>query len=643
MNITEGHSQPPPLPPRTSTTTAALHPEQEFRSPSQYSKANEPHSTSAEPRRIMLEEEEEEEEDQQQSKTPSRPRAASCTRNDNADSIAAHYAFLQRHVRGVKRTRVPGLKSPEFKDFIVQSNDDSHSSEIRWREFFQAWLEYIIQSLASGQVDDDLEPFSLKTVKSGVDRLYRLALPLQGPAIRVRRLYRWENRWATGLLAMCYLSLWYYDLIVPFLFLAIIGYCVHVRIDMMAQFSVEALATVDPGKFDNSVGADEDVDAGGHAHQFWRRLRQDLGRNTVYPVQDITLFEKRSLSDWWAEIKRMYGPKGQLILLDTVDRLERVKNLVTWKRPAETRKLLCLLSITTLFFAALPSRYISKLFFLYLGFEFFVLQALRSHYPRHRRLFNIIDCILWGVPNDAEYAMDVIRLHRSTADMAPPESSTQGARKPVPGHLTEEDTLQPSAPGIISRPPAAEPGAGEDKRATSSSAAATLAMMVAGAAIGQAKMAIDEKLHRAHGTFSEEEGSSQRSSAGGTSSAVRPAFSAKDLLERKSSQGVLKDADGEVVATYGCVYKGSIPGRLVLTEKGLQFRASRVTGARVLVYYYWADIVSVRKTKSIDLVVWHTNGLSIKTVDGEELLFENVIKRDDCFNRLVAIAGDQWR
>lgn len=48
--------------------------------------------------------------------------------------------------------------------------------------------------------------------------------------------------------------------------------------------------------------------------------------------------------------------------------------------------------------------------FFYIGFEFFVLQALRSHYPRHRRLFNILNLLLWDVPNDAEYAMEVVRL-----------------------------------------------------------------------------------------------------------------------------------------------------------------------------------------------------------------------------------------
>lgn len=66
--------------------------------------------------------------------------------------------------------------------------------------------------------------------------------------------------------------------------------------------------------------------------------------------------------------------------------------------------------------------------FIYLGFEFFVLQALRSHYPRHRRLFNILNLLLWDVPNDAEYAMEVVRLSRpikkTSSDSISSSSST---------------------------------------------------------------------------------------------------------------------------------------------------------------------------------------------------------------------------
>lgn len=42
-----------------------------------------------------------------------------------------------------------------------------------------------------------------------------------------------------------------------------------------------------------------------------------------------------------------------------------------------------------------------------------------------------------------------------------------------------------------------------------------------------------------------------------------------------------------------------------------------MTGGRILVFYEWHDIVGVKKTKSIDVLLWHTNGLIVTTADGE--------------------------
>lgn len=64
----------------------------------------------------------------------------------------------------------------------------------------EKWIQYVIESFASGRVDESLEPFSLNIVKSGVDRLYTLAVPLKGPARWVRKVYRWQNVWLTSLM-----------------------------------------------------------------------------------------------------------------------------------------------------------------------------------------------------------------------------------------------------------------------------------------------------------------------------------------------------------------------------------------------------------------------------------------------------------
>lgn len=82
-----------------------------------------------------------------------------------------------------------------------------------------------------------------------------------------------------------------------------------------------------------------------------------------------------------------------------------------------------------IFLTFLPLRLIVKTGFLYIGFEFFVLQALRSYYPRHRRLFNILNLLLWGVPNDAEYALEVVRLSDYSKESNQESSSREGSSK----------------------------------------------------------------------------------------------------------------------------------------------------------------------------------------------------------------------
>lgn len=96
---------------------------------------------------------------------------------------------------------------------------------------------------------------------------------------------------------------------------------------------------------------------------------------------------------------------------------------------------------------------------------------------------------------------------------------------------------------------------------------------------------------------------------------------------------------------FGCMYKGTIPGRINLRGNGFVFQTSRMTGGKVLVECAFDDIVGVKKTKQYDMLVWHANGIDISTTDGHVLKFENVLRRDDCFNRLVAAsdAGGEWK
>lgn len=90
---------------------------------------------------------------------------------------------------------------------------------------------------------------------------------------------------------------------------------------------------------------------------------------------------------------------------------------MTWKRPYKSRLLLLFFLVSGILFSVIPARFQVKWFFFMCGFEFFVLMPLRSHYPRYRRLFSIIEWFLWDVPNDSEFAMEIIRKRHRSAEL----------------------------------------------------------------------------------------------------------------------------------------------------------------------------------------------------------------------------------
>lgn len=161
--------------------------------------------------------------------------------------------------------------------------------------------------------------------------------------------------------------------------------------------------------------------------------------------------------------------------------------------------------------------------FFYVGFEFFVLQALRSHYPRHRRLFNILNLLLWDVPNDAEYAMEVVRLShplKNTKDksFASNSSTSTDLRR---RNIAQDGSSSSSSSNRSHNPPSAMPkklsasmsdlmtdhltmkalevqptNKSPGKTAfheQAASTATTLAMLAAAAAVNKVKKTVDSK------------------------------------------------------------------------------------------------------------------------------------------------------
>lgn len=165
----------------------------------------------------------------------------------------------------------------------------------------------------------------------------------------------------------------------------------------------------------------------------------------------------------------------------------------------KARILLGMITGLSLALTFLPLQYMGKGLFLYVGIEFFVLQPLRSYYPRHRRLFNILNLLLWDIPNDAEYALEVVRLN-NTKKTACKTSSTGDLRQ---GSSSSNEALLPPRPATLATKKSATSISDISTNILSSlnpvddntklvarpaaSTAATLAMLAAAAAVNKVK------------------------------------------------------------------------------------------------------------------------------------------------------------
>ncbi|KAG2186665.1 hypothetical protein INT44_002889 [Umbelopsis vinacea] len=515
------------------------------------------------------------------------------------DDLKVHYAHLGKHVKDV-RIVPPPIQPPKLSSF--QSADENGKTVTNWSGYVQARVQHIIDSAVSNKVDDATEPFSISKLRSNAERMYLVTEPLQSWALWFRKLYRWENKVETGFWLWVYTFLWYYDMILPFVCGIAVWILMYHRVHI-ASFRWDALMTDDIAM--PVIEKEQPVE------KHWRRFRRKNTPRTGYEA-----LEKKSLSAWRADIYDKYGPKAQMIMTDAVDKLEMTRNGVA--------------------FAVLPTRFQIKWIFFMVGLEFFVLMSLRSHYPRYRRLFSIIEWFLWDVPNDSEFAMEIIRKRHRSADLDQEEFATQlrassllSDRKLDDSDVDSLDTEsitppQPTASGNIS-----------PKRPSSISLPEHRLVDGSGVPI---------PLGPSNGMDPENVGGLGIQDSSDDNNMSPPSLSKVTLmskLSRITSIASVVDAR-PLLADWRATYK-AIPGRVILAGGVLQFRTTRVAGAKILIDYDTDDIVRLRKTKSIDLMLWHTNGLSIDMIDGETIHFENVMKRDDCFNALLAASGKKLK
>jgi len=76
-----------------------------------------------------------------------------------------------------------------------------------------------------------------------------------------------------------------------------------------------------------------------------------------------------------------------------------------------------------------------------------------------------------------------------------------------------------------------------------------------------------------------------------------------------------------------------------------QVTESQLQGAKVrtLVDLRLESILQLKKTRSVNVVgVWGLDGLEVKSRGGKIHQFQSIVKRDEAFNRILALAPQNW-
>ncbi|ORX58681.1 hypothetical protein DM01DRAFT_1204679 [Hesseltinella vesiculosa] len=337
-------------------------------------------------------------------------------RASNGAPMESYHSHLQKHVRSVRR-RTKHTPPPTLAS-LYQANE---SMWLACVHYLQAWLSYWLEVMTSDQVDDQLEPFSYHVVKSAANRLYKMVVPWLSLGRVLIHVTEWRSVPLTGGLFSVFLYLWWYGYLMVFVCGWIMYHVFMQRISALADVAFEM--------------DDESATSNNLARDKAKFVIKRLFRGSHSP--DVQEDDNHSLEEWI----EIVGPPMQLLLLDVIDKLERIKNLMTWKRPAQTRILLCVMGVLCICFWWIPAGCWLKWWQLYMGLEFFVLQGLRTAYPTHRRLFNSIDWVLCHVPNDAEYALEMISKQSSVEPLNLPPLTTTSTTSSFVSSLSSSSSL----------------------------------------------------------------------------------------------------------------------------------------------------------------------------------------------------------
>ncbi|KAF9138235.1 hypothetical protein BG015_002451, partial [Linnemannia schmuckeri] len=477
--------------------------------------------------------------------------------NQSASALSQQEISFQfdRHVQEIRRRRTVAKKAPP------PDRDDFTRVEAESGKRVLDHLMYFVESLArDDKVNTKVEPLQWSRIKALLSRLYDTSSPAQSLGLYIERIMYWRNPPETFAWFTLYFTLWAYQLWLPgFIFMFVLK-ILNNRFGFLGTFK-KALNVPDP----LVVGSNG---------------KEPMRRSTKMHSQLRELIHSKDLTDWISQMTKIWGPFCQALLEENICYLERLKNLFRWEHPQQTWRVLSLLAYYILMTTFFPFVIVPAIGF-FIGLEFFVLLPMQKYYPRFSHVFSPVEWILWGVPTNAELAVEMLTRQEDERrrSLEEAESNTGSA---VEQFTYGEEEVHDSASFISGLSPASKIKYEYQKRTR------------------------------------------KRSDSNGSGS----------IMEMDNMS--LQDKN-----EFHCLLRGK-PGKLVITEEALQFRSAKLLGHEVETLIHWENIDTIKKSKTMNLGIWSMPGIDVTDINGRVTTFHNVVKRDDAFRKLVVTSGKKW-
>ncbi|KAF2875857.1 hypothetical protein BDV95DRAFT_562773 [Massariosphaeria phaeospora] len=276
---------------------------------------------------------------------------------------------------------------------------------IDWRAYGEHLLNYYAHQYGGQYIGFGSNPPapSKETIMPNIERLIVASSPFQEFIMTTRRVYRWEDPAETSKYLLIYLTLWYFNLLLPGVLSALMYLVVERRFH---GNTIEDLR--------------EDI-----------KHREDVDRTALSLTEYI---EKKGDEKWADDLLEGVGPWLMVQLADMANFFESIRNFYEWRVPSRTMSTLGVLAFGILATALTPVWLLIKIMTLSAGVTFFALFPIATNFPEYRLLVSPTKRLLWNIPTHSEWAIKVLQAEGTRYDEEHEVSRPLAELPPAPGN-----------------------------------------------------------------------------------------------------------------------------------------------------------------------------------------------------------------